>query len=65
MATYMCGQRAASVRPACGRHAAVRFLSYPRAGMAGRIDEKELSHMGKNNEHPNLVCEKTEIYQEY
>ena len=53
------------MRPACDRRGAVRFVSFPRAGMAGEIDEIELSHMGKNNEHPDLVCEKTEIYQEY
>ena len=32
----------------CGRHAAVHFLSFPRAGK-GR---------DKNNRNPNLVCEK-------
>ena len=42
------------------QHAAVRCLSFPRAGMGCEI---ELSHMnyiyiGQNNGNPNLVCEK-------
>ena len=44
------------MRPVCGRRVTVRFLSFPRAGTG--VCEIEISHMGKNNENPNLVCEK-------
>ena len=43
------------VRPACDQRAAVRF--YLSRGPV-RDCERELSHMGKNNENPHLVCEK-------
>ena len=43
------------VQPACGRRAAVRFLSFPRAGTGCEI---EISHMGKNNGNLDMVCEK-------
>ena len=40
------------------RRAAVRFLSFPQAG-TGMWDRMiELSHMGKNNENPDLECKK-------
>ena len=39
----------------CNQRAAVRFLSFPRAGTG----MWKLSHMGKNNRNPNLVCEKS------
>ena len=35
------------VRPACGQHAAVRFVSFQRTGTG----------MGKNIGNPDLVCE--------
>ena len=35
------------MRPACGQHAAVRFVSLPRTGTG----------MGKNIGNPDLVCE--------
>ena len=35
------------------------FLSFPRAGTVCQID---LSHLGKNNGNPNLVCEKMISY---
>ena len=38
------------MQPACGRRAAVRFLSFPRAGTA-------LYYMGKNSGNPDLVCQ--------
>ena len=40
--------------PACCRRAAVRFLSFPRAGTGSEV---ELPYMGKNNGYPDLVCE--------
>ena len=46
------------VQLACGRHADVRFLSFPRAGKGMR---DRISHMGKNNGNPDLVCEKRGI----
>ena len=51
------------MRPACGRRAAARLLSFPRPG-SGMCDiisshEIELSHMGKNNGNLKLVCEKS------
>ena len=36
------------MRPACG----CLFVSFPRAGTG-------ISHMGKNNGNPDLVCEKS------
>ena len=43
------------VRPACGWEAAVRFF-YLSNGLV-RVCEIELSHIGKSNGNPNLVCE--------
>ena len=40
--------------PACSRHAAARFLSFPWAGTSMRV----LSHMGKINGNPDLLCKK-------
>ena len=53
------------MRSARDQRAAVRFVSFLRLVWVCEIDEIELSNMGKNNENHDLVCEKTEIYQEY
>ena len=45
-------QRAASMWTTCG----CLFLIFPIVPV--QICEIELSHMGKNNRHPNLECEK-------
>ena len=42
--------------PACSRCVAVRFLSFPRVST--------VSHMGKNNGNPDLVCKKKRILHE-
>ena len=49
------------VRPARDRRAAVRFLSFQRAGKGIDLDieiELHVSYMGKNNGNSDLVCEK-------
>ena len=43
------------MRSACGRHAAVHFLSSHRLV---QVYEIELSNMSKINGHPDLVCQK-------
>ena len=48
------------VIPVCGQRVAVRFLTFPRAGR-GVWDRIELSHIGKNNGNPDLMCENKSV----
>ena len=49
------------MRPACDRRAPARFYLSHRLLW---VCEKELSHMGKVKENPDLVCENIKIYHE-
>ena len=53
----VCGQCAASVLPTCS----CSFFFYLSYWLV-RVCEIELSHMGKNNRNPHLVCEKFLIF---
>ena len=45
------------MQPMCG----CSFFIFPK-GWYGYVSEIELSHMGKNNGNPDLVCENIRIY---